>query len=117
MLIWSVEQNTGKIATMEKLSLIAQLSNLRKVVHDMEVDLGLATLERKERDILLAFFAASVKHPVHGMIARTDTVRQYPTLMDISQPTFHRALRRLIDRGLIQRSPQLPAGTYSLNLD
>ncbi|PWK60811.1 hypothetical protein [Roseicyclus mahoneyensis] len=102
---------------MEKLSLIAQLSNLRKVVHDMEVDLGLAALERKERDILLAFFAASTKDPDHGIIARTDTVRQHPTVRDISQPTFHRALRRLIERGMIRRLPQLPAGTYHLNLD
>jgi DNA-binding MarR family transcriptional regulator len=102
---------------MERLSLLAQLSNLRKVVHDMEVDLGLASLERKERDILLAFYATGKPHPEHGMIARTEAVRQHPTLSDISQPTFHRALRRLVERGLINRPSELPPGTYRLHLD
>jgi len=102
---------------MGKLSLLAQLSNLREVVHEMEVDLGLASLERKERDILIAFFASSTKDPNHGVIARTEMVRQHPTLIDISQPTFHRALRRLVERGLIKRSEGLPAGTYSIQID
>jgi DNA-binding MarR family transcriptional regulator len=102
---------------MERLSLLAQLSNLRKVVHDMEVDLGLASLERKERDILLAFYATGKTDPVHGLVARTEVVRQHPTLSDISQPTFHRALRRLVERGLIKRPADLPPGTYLLQMD
>ena len=99
------------------MSLLAQLANLRGLLHDMERDLGLTDLERKERDILLAFFASSKPDQRHGMIARTEAVRRHPTLHDISQPTFHRALRRLVDGGWLARTMDLPPGTYRLRMD
>lgn len=105
------------VSVMGKLSMLAQLSNLREVIHEMESDLGLAALERKERDILIAFYATSTADPKHGRVSRTEAVRRHPTLSDISQPTFHRALRRLVERGLIARPAGLPAGTYRIQVD
>lgn len=83
----------------------------------MERDLGLADLDRKDRDILMAFCAACHPDPRHGLVARTETVRQHPMLCDISQPTFHRALRRLVTRGWLARLTGLPPGTYRLRTD
>jgi len=96
------------------MSLIVQLAHLRDVLHEMEQNLGLEDLTRKERDILLAFYANATSDASFGLVSSTDRVRAHPTLEAVSQPTFHRALRRLLERGLVKRPEGLPAGMYSV---
>lgn len=97
-----------------KMSILIQLAQLRDVLHQMEHDLGLEGLNRKERDILLAFYANASRDEAHGFVSSTDRVRAHPTLESVSQPTFHRALRRLLERGLVERHDALPAGVYAI---
>ena len=80
----------------------------------MEQSLGFEDLTRKERDILLAFYANASKDQSFGWVSSTDRVRAHPTLESVSQPTFHRALRRLLERGLVERPDGLPAGMYAV---
>ncbi|MEM9320316.1 MAG: hypothetical protein AAGA70_15135 [Pseudomonadota bacterium] len=97
-----------------KMSLIIQLAHLRDVLHQMEENLGFEGLTRKERDILLAFYANATQDEKFGLVSSTDRVRAHPTLESVSQPTFHRALRRLLERGLVERPTGLPAGIYAI---
>lgn len=96
------------------MSMMVQLAHLRDVLHQMEQSLGFEGLTRKERDILLAFYANAASDASFGLISSTDRVRAHPTLESVSQPTFHRALRRLLERGLVERPEGLPAGMYAI---
>lgn len=96
------------------MSMLVQLAHLRDVLHQMEEQLGFEGLTRKERDILLAFYANSTNDDTFGLVSSTDRVRAHPTLESVSQPTFHRALRRLLERGLVERPEGLPAGMYKI---
>lgn len=96
------------------MSIMVQLAHLRDVLHEMEENLGFEGLTRKERDILLAFYANASDFEDFGYVSSTDRVRAHPTLESVSQPTFHRALRRLLDRGLVERPGGLPAGMYAI---
>lgn len=97
------------------MSIMIQLAHLRDVLHQMEENLGFEGLTRKERDILLAFYANATPDETFGFVSSTDRVRAHPTLESVSQPTFHRALRRLIERGLVERPQGLPAGMYAIS--
>lgn len=96
------------------MTMIIQLAHLRDVLHQMEQNLGFEELSRKERDILLAFYANASMDASFGLVSSTDRVRAHPTLETVSQPTFHRALRRLLDRGMVARPEGLPAGMYAI---
>lgn len=80
----------------------------------MEQDSGLMDLTRNERDILLAFYANAVTDPEQGVLGSTDRVRLHPTVVHMSQPTFHRTLKRLLNRGFVRQVQGLPSGTYKL---
>lgn len=71
-------------------------------------------LSRNERDILLAFHANAIKDPKRGVLGTTDRVRVHPTVQHMSQPTFHRTLKRLVNRGFVRHAEDLPNGTYRL---
>ena len=91
-----------------------QLAMLRRMLHEMELDLGLALLSRNERDVLLAFHDLAERDNAGLASCSTDLVRGHPTLRTMSQPTFHRTLRKLVAKGLVQRSDELPLGVYRL---
>ncbi|MBF9035407.1 hypothetical protein HKCCE2091_14265 [Rhodobacterales bacterium HKCCE2091] len=99
------------------MSMMVQLAHLRDVLHEMEQNLGFEGLTRKERDILLAFYANASLSEDFGFVSSTDRVRSHPTLESVSQPTFHRALRRLLERGMVERRDGLPAGMYAIPSD
>lgn len=96
------------------MSMMVQLAHLRDVLHQMEQALGFEGLTRKERDILLAFYANATADSSFGLVSSTERVRAHPTLEAVSQPTFHRALRRLLEQGLVERPEGLPAGMYAV---
>jgi len=95
-------------------SIISQLAQLRDLLDAMERDLGIDSLTPNERDILLAFYSNASKDDARGLVCSTDVVRAHPTVARISQPTFHRTLRRLIEGGFVTRCEDLPQGVYRL---
>ena len=78
---------------------LARIGELRELLQQMEGDLGLTDLSRFERDLL---YAVRMLAGSSGVAATAD-LRAHPLVADMTQPTFHRALRTLIDRGLIRR--------------
>jgi predicted transcriptional regulator len=80
----------------------------------MERDFGLYDLSRNERDIILAFCELTRDDPTREQECTTEKVRTSPIVRDISRPTFHRALKQLIERGMIERGEDVRMGVYRL---
>ena len=57
--------------------------------------------------------SACATRDVDGMpVSHTERARAHRLTRQISQPTFHRNLRRLMDRGIIGKADGLGAGEY-----
>lgn len=88
---------------------IKSVSQLRALLLDMETALGLVELSPNERDVLYAINEVSA-----GVLkaARSDAIRAHPLAAAIPQATYHRALKSLVQRGLVQHAPDTKAGAY-----
>ena len=91
---------------MYKYTAVAQL---REIVMTMERDLGLTTLSHNEKEVL---YAVQSVLAVSDSIAKSDEIRSHDLVQDMSQPTFHRALKSLLARGLLRHAPDTKAGSY-----
>jgi DNA-binding MarR family transcriptional regulator len=94
---------------------LSSAAKLRELLFQFEKDLGMGDLSWQERDILYAFQLA-VGDGGPDTVVHSDTVRSYPTVAQITHSTYHRALKSLLDRGLIRHAPNRKAGAYVLNL-
>jgi hypothetical protein len=74
---------------MDKLSAISQL---RDLLRQMERDLGIECLSRKEKDVLLA--VRSLTSHV-GDVVGSDKIKQHECIENTPHATFHRAIRKL----------------------
>ena len=88
---------------------IKSVSQLRALLLEMETTLGLVELSPNERDVLYAINEVSA-----GVLraARSDAIRAHPLAAAIPQATYHRALKSLVQRGLVQHAPDTKAGAY-----
>ena len=75
----------------------------------METALGLVSLSPNERDVLYAINEVSAGSP---RTARSEAIRLHPLAAGIPQATYHRALKSLVQRGLVAHAPDTKAGLY-----
>ena len=75
----------------------------------MERDLGLIALSHNEKDVL---YAVQSVLAISDGVAKSDEIRSHDLVRDMSQPTFHRALKSLLVRGLLRHAPDTKAGSY-----
>ena len=101
------------MSTKTSLTLSA-LFELRSMLHAMEKDLGLQDLSPIERDVLLAAHAAARKS---GKTVTSDQIRKESLAADIAQATFHRALKALLQRGLLSKADGFKARHYMVSAD
>ena len=85
------------------------IAQLREIVMTMERDLGLIALSHNEKDVL---YAVQSVLAVSDGVAKSDEIRSHDLVRDMSQPTFHRALKSLLTRGLLRHAPDTKAGSY-----
>ena len=85
------------------------VAQLREIVMTMERDLGLTALSHNEKEVL---YAVQSVLAVSDSIAKSDEIRSHDLVQDMSQPTFHRALKSLLARGLLRHAPDTKAGSY-----
>ena len=90
-----------------QFSVMAQVRNL---LIGMEADLGLAHLNRVERDLYHACLDISADD---GTFVSSD-VRSHRLMADVAPATFHRALKRLLNAGLIERADNSAVKNYIL---
>jgi hypothetical protein len=93
---------------------IKSVAQLRALLFEMETTLGLVDLSPNERDVLYAINEVSTGSP---KAARSDAIRSHPLAACSPQATYHRALKSLVQRGMIAHAPDTRAGHYVLAVD
>ncbi len=88
---------------------IKSVAQLRALLLEVETALGLVDLSANERDILYAINEVSVGSP---RTARSESIRTHPLAAAIPQASYHRALKSLVHRGLVEHAPDTKAGLY-----
>jgi len=90
---------------------IQQLVNLKKVIREMESDLGLTSLTSIEQSVLLAVSDMQCKNG----IAKTKAILIHELTANISRPSIFRAIKKLEKHGKLIRVDQAK-GEYLLNV-
>lgn len=91
---------------------VKTVAQLRTLLLEMETALGLRDLSPNERDVYYAIFEVSVGTP---RAARSEAIRLHPLAAQIPQATYHRALKSLVESGLVEHAPDTKAGLYIVN--
>ncbi len=85
---------------------------VRQLLRAMEVEVGLEVLSNKERDVLYA-----VRRLTEGRAsARSEAIRAHPLVATMTHPTYHRALRSLVEKGYLDHAPETLAGAYIIGI-
>ena len=87
---------------------ISKLTELRKLMLNMEHSLGLQLLSTAERDV---YYAASEISEAH-MGVETATLMSHVLVANVSRPTFFRALKALVEKGYIAHDYSSNRGLY-----
>ncbi|WP_422071388.1 hypothetical protein [Tranquillimonas rosea] len=87
---------------------------LRKMLREMERDIGIDTLSETERDV---FLAARNLSDSPGDFVESDAIRNHDLVRSTAQATFHRTLRALIDLGLLKRANGFKTKRYVVRSD
>ena len=85
------------------------VAQLRELLLGMERDLGLGDLSQNEKDV---FYAVQSVIAGSDGVARSDDIKGHSLVFEMTQPTFHRSLKNLLDRGLLAHAPSTKAGSY-----
>lgn len=91
---------------------VSSVAELRRVMLDFEMKYFSQDLKRLHKDILYAFFNI-LGDETDGMVS-SETIRKSPYCRGVSQATYNRALKALIDKGHIEKLVDIP-GYYCLN--
>ncbi|NKW92223.1 hypothetical protein HGD87_06760 [Rhodobacteraceae bacterium R_SAG9] len=90
------------------MNTIAKLTELKKLMMSMENALGLNDLSKVERDV---YCAACELTDESGRV-RTMDMLEHTFVLDVSRPTFFRALKSLLKKGLLSNSGEEGRGWY-----
>jgi len=90
------------------MSKISKLTGLRKLIFEMERSMGLQDLSPAERDIYYA--ATELSDTLNGV--RTTNLLKHKLVVDVSRPTFFRALKSLVSRGYLIQGLETGQGRY-----
>lgn len=86
------------------------MAELRKLMRSMEAAMGLQELTSAERDI---YYAAGELSEQDARIT-TERLMSHSLVSDISRPTFFRALKSLVSRGLLVHDADHVRGHYAV---
>ena len=90
------------------MSEISKLTELRKLMLEMERSMGLQDLSSIERDI---YYAATDLSDDPGEV-KTNSLIRHTLVADVSRPTFFRALKSLVCKGYLGQSHVSGRGQY-----
>jgi len=90
------------------MSEISKLTELRKLLLDMESSMGLQDLSSVERDI---YYAAS-DHAISAGAVKTTVLQEHALLAQVSRPTFFRGLKSLQNKGYLEQCKNSTRGYY-----
>ena len=108
-----VARGQSRIMSDGAADLFPQLSvyaELRQLLIHMEADLGLANLNRVERDL---YHACTAICSEDGSFESSE-LRAHRLMQTVASATYHRALKKLLDLGYIRRAPSSVVKNYVL---
>ena len=79
------------------------------MLYQMEQDIGLEDLSRVERDVLLAAHALT---GTPGAAVQSDQIRSHRLVRVLTQATFYRTLKSLLELGFLERAGGSKARHY-----
>ena len=82
---------------------------LRELLLGMERDLGMGHLFQNEKDV---FYAVNSVIYARNGIGKSDEIKSHDLLREMTQPTFHRCLKKLANIKLLAHAPNTKAGSY-----
>lgn len=91
---------------------LTTVARLRELVATMERDLGLVALSAKELDVL--YVVRLLCDETTATAVEVAEIRNHAITQAMSQPTFNRALRSLLDKGYLAPAPNHKAKRYVL---
>jgi len=89
-----------------------KLSQLRRLLHSIETELGVKGFSECEKDIIAVFYDRKSDGPV-----TTSEISGDQIVACHSRPTIFRAIASLIERGVIERIGQSKSGVYRVTKD
>ena len=92
----------------DRSALENNIAALRKMLWQMEVEVGLEKLPQPQKDVYYAACLAADD----DQLAHSDAVKQQPLLSLMSRPTFYRALKGLVDKNLLVHAGPRQDGRY-----
>jgi hypothetical protein len=90
------------------MSEISKLTNLRKLMLEMERSMGLQDLSAVERDI---YYAATDLSDALSSV-KTTNLLDHTLVFSVSRPTFFRALKSLVCKGYLIQNQVSGRGRY-----
>lgn len=91
-----------------KSKLIEKVILLKRMLEDMEQDIGLSSLTNVEKAVYLA--AQDVKSP--NSLVETKLIIEHAFTQKMSRPTFFRALKAIETKGFIKHSDVKKVGLF-----
>lgn len=96
---------------LDKLSTIA---SLRRILREMERDVGLQDLTEPEMEV---FLAASALAGEGGAVVASDQIHKHELASGLAQATYHRALRSLVNLGFLEKAEGYKSTLYVVRSD
>lgn len=94
------------------MSEISKLTELRKLLLDMEQSMGLQNLSSVERDIYYAASDQATSTGTGTAAVKTTTLQEHRLLAQVSRPTFFRGLKTLHGKGYLEPCKESTRGYY-----
>jgi hypothetical protein len=96
---------------MDKLNSIFEL---RQILYDLERDIGIEELTQTEKNVL---FAASKLTRAPGDIVLSEQIRDHHLMESVPHATFHRAIRHLLQLGILKHAKGTKTKQYTVRCD
>lgn len=95
---------------MGRSYMLKEVSKLRLLLHQMEAERGLSSLQAYQRDIIYAIVDVAGKNEC----ASIKEIAAHQLVRDIARPTLYRAIKVLVDNGRIERIGSERSGVYKV---
>ena len=89
------------------MSVFQNAVQLKKLLVTMEKDIGLQSFSDAERSVFYAAVDLDTGEAIH-----TRVIRSHLLTVDVTQATFYRALKTLVERGFLLHADGTKAGQY-----
>jgi hypothetical protein len=97
------------------MSKLDKYAELRAILYEMEGDIGLADSTSSEKNILSAIAQLQNRAPSRRFVQSSE-IKTHPLCAQMPNPSFFRALKKLLDDGSLSLPADRKKGLYRLEV-